>query len=79
MFVKRLIEGLRILLQSFLLIIQSIVSVIVFMLLVIPPLIYEWIMKPKTHKCKKHKCDLIPTGYPDEFGFQKYRCPECGQ
>jgi len=26
-------------------------------------------------KCPICKSELIPVGYPDELGFQKYRCP----
>ena len=33
--------------------------------------------KNKKYKCKNCGKKMIPQGYIDEFGLQKYRCPEC--
>ena len=77
MIVKNILEKLRLSIRFSLLIIQAIAGGFIFLVLVIPPLIYESIMRPKKMVCKKCNSNLIEQGYPDELGFQRMYCPRC--
>jgi len=77
MFVKKLFEGIRIGIQLTLLSFQLILSLLVFIVLILPGIIIESILKPKKVYCKKCNSKMEYQGYPDELGYQKIYCARC--